>query len=108
MCDDDESFHPTQLRINKNRPTLVDDARNLIQKQFWASNVDSYLYCYWCWLEDIKTITPFVTDREMFKRSYRVKQNFSLHCFYNNVCRSYCFQLASYSIHHQPVIMYGT
>lgn len=79
-----ESFHPTKLRINKNRPTLI-MMQGFTTKAVLPSNVDSYLYCYWCWLGDIKTITPFVQHREMFKCSYQVNQKFSLDCFHNNV-----------------------
>lgn len=60
-----ESFHPTKLRINKNRPTLI-MMQGFTTKAVLPSNVDSYLYCYWCWLGDIRTITPFVQHREMF------------------------------------------
>lgn len=60
-----ESFHPTKLRINKNRPTLI-MMQGLTTKAVLPSNVDSYLYCYWCWLGDIRTITPFVQHRQMF------------------------------------------
>lgn len=60
-----ESFHATKLRINENRPTLI-MMQEITTKAGLPSNVDSYLYCYWCWLGDIRTITPFVQHREMF------------------------------------------
>lgn len=89
-----ESFHPTKLRINKKRPTLI-MMQGFTTKAVLPSNVDSYLYCYWCWLGDIRTITPFVQHREMFISSKPELQPLTTSTTMCYVCENIIFWLSA-------------